>query len=237
MSEDRGNGCIDSGRCGTPRSALVTRSPTFELTTGMVVAALPLMVWFVLRHPRRAASVILRVHDVSYMGGSVPNIDVPQTVKQVIDAVQESRNQPTGKTPSVQGAGEMSETLRASPANTLGPGKTEVFPGASAWLGSALAPRQITKVQGEDVQTAAAGNPVPKAPAVKVVNAGGGPCKGVSVAFYVTEGGGAVTGSPATTNEKGIATLGGWTLGPEKGRNRLVATIGSVSAEFVANAT
>ncbi|MGE0555329.1 MAG: hypothetical protein AB7R55_18010 [Gemmatimonadales bacterium] len=69
-----------------------------------------------------------------------------------------------------------------------------------------------------------AGEPVPVAPAVKVVNSSGAPVVGVSVAFAIGQGGGSVTGASAATGSDGVATVGAWTLG-SAGPNTLTATV------------
>jgi uncharacterized protein YjdB len=62
-------------------------------------------------------------------------------------------------------------------------------------------------------QTTGPGQAVLQAPAVVVRDAAGTPVPGVSVTFAVTAGGGAVTGSPATTDGYGVARVASWTLG------------------------
>ncbi len=54
---------------------------------------------------------------------------------------------------------------------------------------------------------------VPVSPAVKILDGFANPVSGIEVAFSVTAGGGTITGSPATSDADGIATLGSWTLG------------------------
>jgi adhesin/invasin len=73
-------------------------------------------------------------------------------------------------------------------------------------------------------QTGAAGAPVADPPRVIVRDAQGAPVPGVAVTFTVTAGGGAVTGSPATTGANGVATVVSWTLGPVSGLNTVTAT-------------
>lgn len=94
-------------------------------------------------------------------------------------------------------------------------GLTPVTFRATATVG---APSIMTRVAG-DGQTAIVGNPVATAPSIRVVDARGNPVSGVSVNFDVTAGGGSVTGSPATTNGNGVATLGSWRLGSAVGSN------------------
>ena len=91
---------------------------------------------------------------------------------------------------------------------------------------------QIALNAGDD-QSATAGTAVSTPPSVIVNDANGNPVPGVSVTFAVASGGGSVTGSPATTNAAGIATVGSWTLGATAGANTLTATSGSLSGSPV----
>lgn len=79
------------------------------------------------------------------------------------------------------------------------------------------------------------GTAVPIAPQVYVADSAG-PLAGVEVVFTVTAGGGTATGTTARTTASGMAAVGGWTLGPSPGPNRLVAAVGEVEVEFEATA-
>ena len=95
-------------------------------------------------------------------------------------------------------------------------------------------PATITAAYGNN-QAVLAGNAVPTKPAALVSDVFSNPVPGVTVNFAVTQGGGSITGSPATTNADGIATLTGWTLGASPGTNTLQATTGALAAaEFTA---
>jgi len=69
--------------------------------------------------------------------------------------------------------------------------------------------------------TSAIGRPVTVRPTVKVTDQGGRAIVGLSVSFTVVAGGGEVDGASVSTDNAGYATVGGWTLGPEPGANRL----------------
>ncbi len=88
-------------------------------------------------------------------------------------------------------------------------------------------------------QTATTSTAVAIPPAVSVKDTFNNPVPGVAVAFVVTAGNGNVSGSPATTNTSGIATVGSWTLGPTPGSNALAATVAGLNATatFTATAT
>lgn len=90
-----------------------------------------------------------------------------------------------------------------------------------------VTPTQLIKYAG-DSQSATVGTAVSTLPSVIVKDASNNPVSGVSVTFSVTSGNGAVTGPSATTGSNGIATAGGWTLGPNAGTNVLTATSGTL---------
>lgn len=93
-------------------------------------------------------------------------------------------------------------------------------------------------VKAGNQQTADAGALVAVAPSVLVTDADANPVPNVSVAFDVTSGSGTVTGSPATTNSAGVATVTGWRLGAP-GLNSLQAHVvnGATGVAFTALAT
>ena len=119
-------------------------------------------------------------------------------------------------------------------ANTLTAtsGSTTTTFTATATAGAAA---NITKTAG-DGQTATAGSAVATAPSVTVTDTYGNPVAGVSVTFAAS-GNGSVTGSPATTNAAGVATVGSWTLATTAGANTLTATAGALSTSFTATGT
>jgi hypothetical protein len=86
-------------------------------------------------------------------------------------------------------------------------------------------------------QTAPPATRLPTSPTVVVEDANGNPKEGVIVTFAVASGGGSVTGATATSNVLGVATVGGWTLGPAQGPNTLTASAaGAPSVTFNATA-
>jgi len=67
------------------------------------------------------------------------------------------------------------------------------------------------------------GAPVGTLPSVKVTDANGLAVSGVGVVFTLAGGGGSIGGANQTTDGNGVATLGGWTLGPNPGANTVTA--------------
>lgn len=72
-------------------------------------------------------------------------------------------------------------------------------------------------------QTAPAGSAVPTPPSVKVLNGVGDPVANVAISFSIQSGGGTVSGASQVTGADGVARVGGWTLGPIPGVNKLKA--------------
>lgn len=93
----------------------------------------------------------------------------------------------------------------------------------------------LAKVAGDN-QTAAPGATVAVAPQVRATDQYGNLLSGQAVLFAIASGGGGVSGASQTTNAGGLASVGGWTLGPAAGANSLTATAGSVTATFNATA-
>lgn len=79
-------------------------------------------------------------------------------------------------------------------------------------------------------QNALAGNPVAVKPQVFVSDQYGNAVSGVSVSFSVVSGGGTATGTNATSDANGRASVGSWTLGATPGTNTLRATGSGVGA-------
>lgn len=91
------------------------------------------------------------------------------------------------------------------------------------------------RVQSGEGQRGTIGAPLPVAPAVLVTDRYGNPAPAVAVYFTVVEGGGSVSGSPASTDQSGVARLQQWRLGPLPGINRVRATAADLPAvEFTA---
>ena len=82
-------------------------------------------------------------------------------------------------------------------------------------------------------QTATVNSAVPQPPSVIARDAAGGPVAGVAVTFAVTQGNGTVSGPSQVTNTAGIATVGGWVMGPTPGPQALTATSGTLSGSPV----
>jgi adhesin/invasin len=109
---------------------------------------------------------------------------------------------------------------------------------AFAVLAARGVPASIIAAAGNG-QTAAAGQPVATAPAVRVTDAFGNPVAGVAVTFAVASGGGSVAGAEQTTGTAGEAMVGSWTLGHSVGPNTLRASaagLAGVSVTFSATA-
>ncbi|MEO5870527.1 MAG: Ig-like domain-containing protein [Gemmatimonadaceae bacterium] len=115
----------------------------------------------------------------------------------------------------------------AAGVNTLT--ATSTFGSATfAATGVAAAAATIV-INAGNSQTATSGSPVAIPPSVIARDQYSNPVSGVAVTFAVISGGGSVSGSPATTNASGIATVGSWILGLTAGANALTATAAGLS--------
>src|SRR3989454_4426516 len=91
----------------------------------------------------------------------------------------------------------------------------------------------MSRVDGTDGLSAAAGTPVVRPPAVHMTNSHGRPVGGLPIAFAGAAGGGSITapgGGVGTagpvsvkTDGSGVAALGSWTLGSTLGTNTVTA--------------
>jgi hypothetical protein len=89
-----------------------------------------------------------------------------------------------------------------------------------------------------DNQTAPGGTRVQGVVCVLARDANNSPVSGVIVTWGSITGGGGLTGPTEATDSSGVATLGGWTLGPAAGTNTITATSdGLPSVTFTAVAT
>jgi hypothetical protein len=86
-------------------------------------------------------------------------------------------------------------------------------------------------------QTANQGTPVAVAPAARVIDAAGNGVAGVAVTFVVAGGGGAVTGSQATSGPDGVAAVGSWVMGPAGPQTLLAQAAGVTDSPVVFSAT
>jgi len=91
---------------------------------------------------------------------------------------------------------------------------------------------------GATTFTGTAGQPLAGAlPSVKVTDAGGHPVAGVAVTFAAGSGDGTLSGAAQTTDQNGVATLGGWTLDATPGTDTVVAIAAGVSGDVTFAAT
>ncbi len=157
----------------------------------------------------------------------------PVSGEPVTFAVASGGGSATGASATTDGAGLASVgswTLGTTAgSNTLTATVSGLTPVTFTATGTAGAPATMVLNAG-DGQTATAGTAVPIDPSVLVEDGNGNPVPGAAVTFTPTSGGGSVTGSPATTNATGIATVGSWVLGSGPGANTLDATLGSLPA-------
>jgi hypothetical protein len=86
--------------------------------------------------------------------------------------------------------------------------------------------------------TATVGTALATVPTVKVVDKNGTALSGIAVSFALSNGGGTLGRTSATTDANGLASVGSWTLGTAAGTYTLDATSGALSSvRFTATAT
>ncbi len=78
-----------------------------------------------------------------------------------------------------------------------------------------------------DPQVAAVGSEVADPPGVVLLDQFDNPVPGLQVDFAVVQGGGSVTGSPATSDDGGLAQLTAWQVGAAEGTNEVEASVAS----------
>jgi len=101
---------------------------------------------------------------------------------------------------------------------------------ASATLVVANGAAQTIAANGGTTFTGIAGQPLAGAlPSVKVTDAGGHPVAGVAITFAAATGNGTLSGASQSTDQNGVATLGGWTLDATPGTNTVTASADGVT--------
>jgi hypothetical protein len=163
--------------------------------------------------------VILRVTDKSGIGMA----DIPVTL--VIGEGGGSADPPSARSDA---KGEVKAKWTLGPAV---PGQTLVAsaPGVSSVSLHAVAilPSDIVISQGNN-QSAKAGLAVANAIVVRVVAVGNVPMSGITVAFQIGGGGGAISPQTALTNALGEATAR-WTLGLQPGTNTAIVSASTLT--------
>lgn len=98
-------------------------------------------------------------------------------------------------------------------------------------------PAQISVV-GSAMFSGTAGQPlVGPLPTVKVTDAGGNPVPGVAITFAAGAGDGNLSGATPSTDQNGLASLGGWTLDAAPGTDVVTATAAGVGGNVTFSAT
>ncbi len=113
-------------------------------------------------------------------------------------------------------------------AGQLGIGSTDnetspeyvIRAGAAVGAAAAIGPADNTQSQ-----SAPAGTPVPVVPQVMVGDGAENLLPGITVTWTVLSGGGNVANATSVTDANGLASSGGWTLGPTVGIQKMQATV------------
>jgi hypothetical protein len=122
-------------------------------------------------------------------------------------------------------------------ANTIRASSGTLTPVTYTIMQMSRVPARVILSAGQG-QTAEVGANVPIAPSVIVQNDAGIALSDIVVTFTPGPNSGNVSSTTVTTGMNGMATLGGWTLGPVVGEQTLVASAGpTASFTFTAQAT
>ena len=203
-------------------------TPVVFTTTG-VAARLS----FVTEPPATAASGItldpqpvLQLQDAS--GGDIARGGVVVTVQ--ISAGGGTLSGTTTATSTPEGRVAFTDlAIRGSPGTRTLIFAADAFASATALVAVGVgAPASIESAAGGG-ESAVVGTAVPTPPAVLIRDADGNPLPGIPVSFKVTAGGGSANGRTPVTGSDGVATVGGWTLGPQVGANTLQATLSGLT--------
>jgi adhesin/invasin len=165
---------------------------------------------------------VLQLQDA--LGEDIARADVAVTVQ--ISAGGGALSGTTTATSDAQGRVAFTDlAIRGSPAT-----RTLIFAADGVASATALvavgvgAPASIESAAGGG-ESAVVGTAVATPPAILVRDADGNPLPGIPVSFKVASGGGSASQPTPVTGSDGVATVGGWTLGPKAGANTLQATL------------
>jgi len=189
-----------------PTSIVATSSTSVQGVAGAAVTFLP--------------SVIVKDQRGDFMAGVAVTFDVTSGGGTVTGAMQVT---------DASGHATVGSWTLGTPtgANTVTATAASLPPVTFTATGTAGAPTSAIKSAGDgDIAVAGAG--VAPVPAVKVTDVNGNNVSGVTVTFLVTSGGGSVSGGTQTTDNSGVAMVGGWTLGTTAGSNTLAASAGTL---------
>ena len=194
--------CGDS--TSAPSSAVTLESSATQISSGVsaLVSTVPSVT---LRNARGQGMADVVVQWTVLSGGGQVEMPVTRTNAQ---GIASSGGWTLGPQAGVQ-------TLQATSQGS----KPVVFT-ATAVLAPAVALVRVTP----DLARTTIGTEVAQRPAVRAVDAGGNAVANVPVVFSITTGGGTVAGEQATTDSRGIAMSGTWTLGTAAGVQSVRAT-------------
>jgi alpha-tubulin suppressor-like RCC1 family protein/pimeloyl-ACP methyl ester carboxylesterase len=174
--------------------------------------------------PSRAVLPIQPVLQVQDQFGN----SVPQAGTQVTASVAANSATLSGTLTALTDAGGKASFTDLKLSGAIGPKSIAFAASATPTITSPVTltagPAATLTLMAGDAQTAAAGTPVAVKPSVRITDADNNPVSGLTVVFAVVSGGGVLTGATQVTDSAGVATVGGWTLGPTAGANSLTAS-------------
>lgn len=140
-----------------------------------------------------------------------------------------------------KGTATTDATGTASVIWTLGPaiGTQQLTVSAGTGVSTAVSaeattgPAALLATVAGNSQFAVVGTAVAIRPRISVTDAFGNPIVGQTVTFTPGQGSGVVTGGTQVTDAAGMATVGGWTLGPNAGSNFMTVSAGALTGQFL----
>jgi hypothetical protein len=199
--------CADDAPSGP--GALRIESSTTELSSG--VSALVLSV----------PSVTVR----DARGQAVPDVSVRWTVVSGGGHVATPVSRTSAQGIASSGGWTLGPEVGVQTLQASAPGMKSVLFSATAVAEPAVALVRVTP----DLPMSVIGTVVAGQAAVRAIDGAGNPVANVPVVFSIIAGGGTLGGDQATTDSRGIATAGAWTLGTAAGTQAVRATSNGLS--------
>lgn len=188
-------------------------------------------------------SATLAVGGIGVVGSPAVTAAAGQTLSETAFQVRDANQQPlpgvtvtfaatgTGAqanpSSAVTDASGIAATRWTMPVTTGASTLTATAGGASAQVAAtvvAAAPARL-EAASPTALLGTAGAEVTQVPSVRVFDAFDNPVVGAQVTFQVFVGGGSATDFVSSTNNEGIAAVGGWRLGPTAGNQSLLARV------------
>ncbi|WP_373067916.1 leishmanolysin-related zinc metalloendopeptidase [Gemmatimonas sp.] len=185
-----------------PSAAAATASTTVAAAVAAAVAAVP----------------TVRITDAK--GKGIKNVMVRWRIASGSGKVVNDSVRTSGSGDATSGGWTLGTTAGQQTLQATADGIATVTFTATATAGPLA---RLTPVSLGD-QQATVNTPVPLLPAVRAEDQFGNPVAGAAVVFTIVQGNGVILGAQQSSNELGIAAVGGWTIGTAIGQQIVTAT-------------